>query len=213
MILQFQKIIAAPKELIVPEGSFLCALIIAAGQCARDFACKACGERNDPLMMLLQQLMIDARLGIKALRPCFAHPGDQVLIAGIVFAQEHKMAALVVERIYFIMARACGNIDLAANHRLDAPLLRGTIKIDHSIHRAVVCNGHCRLPKCLSTVEQRPDSACAVKQAVFCMQMQMCKAGQESTSFDGGIHKFKIFLIHVDVSRRQTFFQCVKRPV
>ena len=93
-------------------------------------------------MMLLKQFMIDARFGIKAFRPCFAHHGDQVLIAGVIFAQEHEMAALAIERIYFIMARACRNIDLTSNHGLNTPLLRGTIKIDNSIHRAMVCNGH-----------------------------------------------------------------------
>ena len=80
-------------------------------------------------MMLLKQFMIDARFGIKAFRPCFAHHGDQVLIAGVIFAQEHEMAALAIERIYFIIG-AC-----VPQHRphiqitgLNTPLLRGTIK-------------------------------------------------------------------------------------
>ena len=106
------------------------------------------------------------------------------------------MAALAVERMYLIVACARGNIDLAADNGLHPALLGGSVEIDHAIHRAVVCDGDGGLPELLGTVKHRPDAACTVEQAVFCMQMKMGKAGQNITSLRG-IHPIRMIVTHL----------------
>ena len=129
--------------------------------------------------------MVNPRFDIKPFCPRFAHHGDQILIANIIFTQKNEMAALAVERMYLIVACARGNIDLAADNGLHPALLGGSVEIDHAIHRAVVCDGDGGLPELLGTVKHRPDAARTVEQAVFCMQMKMGKAGQNITSLRG----------------------------
>ena len=64
---------------------------------------QAGGEGDDALVVLLQQVMVNARLGIKALHEGSGHHLDEVLIAGLILAEQDKMV-VAVDFVDFIEA-------------------------------------------------------------------------------------------------------------
>ena len=83
------------------------------------------------------------------------------------------MARLRVKFMLLIKARARGNIDLAADDGLDALGLTGAVKIDRTVHHAMVGDGAGGLPHRLDELWKVADAARTVKQTVFGMDMQM----------------------------------------
>ena len=113
-------------------------------------------------MVLAQQLQVHPGLVVKALHPGLGHQGDKVVVALLVFAQEHQVAAFAVQLVDLVEAGAAGHVDLAAQNGLDAPLFGRLIKIDHAVHTAVVGDGHRLLAQCLGGIQQPLDAAGAV---------------------------------------------------
>ena len=66
---------------------------------------------------------------------------------------------------------AAGNIDLAADDRLDARGLGGFIEIDTAVHDAVVGDGNGSLVQFLDPAHDAVNAAGAVQEAVFGMNM------------------------------------------
>lgn len=89
-------------------------------------------------MILLEQVVIDARLGVEALDEPGGHHLDQVLVAGVIFAEQHKMVGGGIDLVLLIEAGARRDIDLAPDDRLDPRLFGGLVKVDRAEHHAVV---------------------------------------------------------------------------
>jgi hypothetical protein len=126
-------------------------------------------------MVLLKQFKIDARLGIEPLRPRFRHHGNQVPVAGVIFAQQHQMAMFGIEFMDAVKARALCHIDFAADNRLNAAGFCSLVKINRAVHYAVVGNGNSGHISLRSSIYQLFNAAGAVKQAVFTVHMEMDK--------------------------------------
>ena len=134
---------------------------------------KAGGQADQTLVILLKQSVVDARHVVKALGEAERHQLDQILVAGVVFAEEdHVVIALVGA---FFEPRLRRDIDLAADNGMDALLLTGAVKVDHAVHDAVVGDGKRRKPLPLGGRGYLADTAGTVQQAVFGMNMQMRK--------------------------------------
>ena len=58
---------------------------------------------------------------------------------------------------------------------MNALLLCFLIKINHTIHNTVICDGHTVHAKFLDSGDQFFDFIGAIQQTVFCMNVQMCK--------------------------------------
>lgn len=123
-------------------------------------------------MILLKKLLIYTRLGIKALHEGSGHHLDEVLIAGLILAEQDKMV-VAVDFVDFIEAGAGGHIDLTADDRLDACLFCGLIELDTAVHDAVVRDGDGALTTLLDAVHKLVDTAGTVQQAVFGMDVEM----------------------------------------
>ena len=104
---------------------------------------------------------------------CHRDKIGKVAVALLILAQQDKMARLGVEFMLLIKARARGNIDLAADDGLDALGLTGAVKIDRTVHHAMVGDGAGGLPHRLDELWKVADAARTVKQTVFGMDMQM----------------------------------------
>ena len=88
-------------------------------------------------MMLRKQLLINTRLGVKALGKACGHHLDQIFVAGLVLAQQDQVA-VAVNAVHLIKAGAGRNINLTADDRLD-PIFPGCpVKIDHAVHNTMV---------------------------------------------------------------------------
>ena len=125
-------------------------------------------------MMLRKQLLINARLGVKAFGKACGHHFDQIFVAGFVFTQQDQVA-VAVNAVHLIKASAGRNINLTADDRLDARRLGSVKKRNAAIHNTVVSDGTGRLPHLLEPVKHPVDAAGAVQQAVLGMHMQMGK--------------------------------------
>ena len=53
-------------------------------------------------MVLFKQVAVNARLGIKALRPGLAHHFNKVFIAGFVLAKQNEVISFVIKPVYLI---------------------------------------------------------------------------------------------------------------
>ena len=67
VILQLHKKAVASEKVAVIFRLLLCALVVARKQSARQLSRKTGGQADQALMILLEQLVVDARLGIEAL--------------------------------------------------------------------------------------------------------------------------------------------------
>jgi len=87
------------------------------------------------------------------------------------------MPALRVKLVNLIKpgtALGC-DIDLTADDRLDPLCLTGPVKVDNTVHDTVVCDGAGGLAHGLHGLRQVPDTAGAVEEAVFRMDVQVDK--------------------------------------
>ena len=85
------------------------------------------------------------------------------------------MAGFGIKFMHLIKARTAGHIDLAADDRMDTLRLTGAVKINGAVHGTVVRDRHRRLPHLLDQLRKVTDTAGAVEQAIFRMNMEMCK--------------------------------------
>ena len=125
--------------------------------------------------MVAQQIQVDARLDIEPFHIGLRHHVGKIAIACFVLAQQHQMAGFGIKFMHLIKAGTAGHIDFTADDRMDALRLTGTVKIDGAVHDAVVRDRHRRLPHLLDQLRQVTDTAGAVEQAIFRMNMEMCK--------------------------------------
>ena len=165
-----------PEDLRVFQRGLFGLLILVVQQRLRHPPGQTRRERDDALVVLPQQLHIDARPVIEAVEiPARDHIAE-VAVARLVLAEQHEVIRLAVERVLLVEARARRDIDLAADDRLHARGLRRAVEVDHAVHVAVVGDGDGLLPDLLHARHDVADAARAVEQAVFRMHMQMHEA-------------------------------------
>ena len=172
VVLQLDIIVAGAEQVVVVQRRLFGALVIARKDGLRHFARKAGGQADEALVVGFEQVFVDARLGVEAFKETGRDHFDQVLVAGLVFAQQHKVV-VAVDAVDLVKAGAGGDIDLAADDGADARGNGGVIKLHTAVHDAVVGDGDGGLAQLLDAVEQFVDAAGAVQQAVLCVQVQV----------------------------------------
>ena len=135
---------------------------------------QAGGQAYQPLVMLADQVVIHPGAVVIARQEALGTQMHQVLIALIVLTQEDQMAVIPASG-GFVQAVAA-DVHLAADDGLDARILHGGIEVDGTVHHAVVGHGAHVHAQLLHPLHQAGDAARAVQQAVFRVQVQMCKA-------------------------------------
>ena len=147
---------------------------------ARNVAREAGRQRNEPLVLLREQVHVDAGLVVVALDEPGRAELDEVLIALLVFAQEHQVRVFAGD-LGLVKAAALGDVDLAPDDRMNARLLAGLVEVDHAVHHApwsVIARDS--MPSSLARCTSGPDAAGAVQQGVFGVQMQVRKGHARS---------------------------------
>ena len=174
VILYLNVVIALPEQIVIIKGRVFRFFVVARQEGLGDLARKARRKAHQTLVVLLQHLFINPGLGIKALDEARGHQLDQVFVAGFILAQQHQMVR-AVDPVHLVEPGAGSHIDLAADDRLNACLFGCLVKIHTAIHCAMIGNGNGGLPQLLHPVENFIDPAGAVQQAVFGMDMKVCK--------------------------------------
>ena len=144
-------------------------------------------------MVLLQQLLIHAGLGVKALHKSGRYHLAEVLVACFVFAQQDQVV-VAVDLVHFVKTGAGGNVDLTADDGLDACFFRCLVKLHAPIHHPVVGAGNGSLSAFLHPVHQLVDAAGTVQQTVFGMDVEVDKVSPLLVVLAGFGHVVSSFL-------------------
>ena len=172
MILQLNVIVPLAEQVAVPQGAGFGTLIVACQNGLRDLTGQTGRQADQSLVILLQQLLIDAGLGVKALHKRGRYHFDKVFVTGLIFAQQDQMV-IAIDLVHLIKAGAGGNIDFAADNRLDARLFSRLVKLHTAVHNAMVRAGNSGLSALFYALHQLVDAAGTVQKAVFRMDVQM----------------------------------------
>ena len=155
-------------------------------QPSRDLSRQASRERDDALVKLGQNFLVDARLVVEPFLVGGAQQTAQVAIAGTRGGEQDQMeVAAAVEVIALGHLRAIGalagrDVGLASDDRFD-PVLGGFAeKLDRAKHVAMVGDGHRGHARGVGVLEQRLDLVGAVEEAVLGMDVEMGEAHQRS---------------------------------
>ena len=130
-------------------------------------------EADEPLGVLPEDVVVDAGFIIEAFRESGADELDEVVIAGLVFAQQNQVTVLARRAV---LLKAVGaDVDLAADDGHDALVHAGVVEVDRAVHHPVVGHGGVRKTKLLEPLDQGLDAVGSVQEAVFGMQVEMGK--------------------------------------
>lgn len=136
---------------------------------ARNVAREAGRQRDEPFVPLREQVHVDAGLVVVALDEPGRAELDEVLIALLVFAQEHQVRVFAGD-LGLVKAAALGDVDLAPDDRVNARLLAGLVEVDHAVHHAVVRNRQGLHAQLLGALHQRP-----MRQAPSSREYSVCR--------------------------------------
>ena len=174
MILQFQEEIAFAENFKIFQRRFLCFFVGSGQDISGHFSCQAGTGSDQPFAVFSQKFLIHTRFVIKTFREAIGNQFDQILIALVIFRKEHHMI-ITAALAFFFETGALRHIDLAADDGLYACILCRFIKLNSTVHGAMVCNGDTVHPQFLHPLHQFLDLRRAIQQAVFRMDMQMRK--------------------------------------
>ena len=149
----------------------------------RDAARKAPGEDDEPLRVPLEQLPVDARLVVVALQVAERGELDQVRVALVRLGEDGQVGVALLLPVPVV-----GDVDLAADDRLDPLLARLALELDRAGHRAVVGERDGGHPEARGPLRERGNAARPVEDRVLGVDVQMDEVGfghRESHSTTG----------------------------
>ena len=167
VVLQLDEEVVLPEDVDIAPGHLPGFVLPAVQQQLGQVAGQAGRQRDQALAVLLQQRIVHPGPVVIAPYEALADQPGQVLIPLLVLAQQDQVAVVPGGAGLVVHVRA--DVDLAADHRVDARFLRGAIKIHHAVHHAVVRHRAGSHAQRLQPLHQRLDPACPVQEAVFRM--------------------------------------------
>ena len=194
VVLELQEIVSFPENVFVALCRLPGGLRVSADDLARDLSRQAGGCGYDPLVELAQQIQVHSGLVIKALCKGPAHDLHQVRVSGIVLRQQNEVIIAVLPvALLAVKARSGRDIDLTADNGLDARRFCGLIKINHSVHDAVIGNGRCRHAEFFDPADILGDFVGAVQKRVLRVDVQMRKGHNVSFTLRFFEFSFSVF--------------------
>ena len=158
-----------------------------------DAAGEAAGERDQPLRVGLQQLPVDARLRVVALEEAERGELDQVRVALVRLGQERQVRVAARARVAVV-----GDVDLAADDRLDSLLSGLLVEVDRAGQRAVVGErdrGHLELGR---PGGERRDAARPVEDRVLAVDVQVDEVGAHGTAILGRASEGFVAVVYLE---------------
>ena len=159
VVLQLDEEVVAAEDLLQPAGLLQCALLVTLQQGLEHVPTEAAGRGDEPLVVLGQQVPVQAGLVVVTLEERLAGELDEVAVAGVALGQEGQVvvellaalgvAAGVVDPApagRTLAAVVVGHVGLGADDRLDALLAALLVELQRPVHVAVVGDPERRLP-------------------------------------------------------------------
>jgi hypothetical protein len=167
-VLQLDVDVVAPEQLDEPVELGLGVGGPALDERTRDPPGQAARQRDQPRRVLPEELPVDPRLVVVALEVAERAELDEVPVADVVGGEERQVRVALV-----LLAAVVDHIDLAADDRPDALVLRRLEELDRARHRAVVGQGHRRHLELRGLPRKRRDPAGPVEDRVLGVDVQV----------------------------------------
>ena len=137
------------------------------------FAFQAAAQADEPFGMPREQLLVDPRLVVEAVRIAGRHQLDQVVVALQIFSQQHQMVLRRAGVAALLEPAAGRDVHLASENRVEAPLPRVIVE-DHRREQVPVLGDRDRRhPERDRLVEHLVDAARAVEQRKLGVEVQV----------------------------------------
>ena len=175
VVLDLEEEVLTAEDLEVFAHERVSALHIVLQDGARDLAGNAGREADDALVVLAQEVLVDARLVVHALDVGQRDELDEVAVARLVLREQDQMVVADAIDLAVLLARARGHIDLAADDGLHALLLCLFVEVDDAVHGAVVGDGDAVHAERFRRLDEFLDAARTVEQAELRVDMEMGK--------------------------------------
>ena len=142
VILQFKEEITLPKDRLIGQSRLFCFFILPPGDTSGHFSGQAGTQGNDTLMVFFQYGFIHTGLVIIAFHKALRYDLHQIAVACIILCQKHQMIIPVLSAGCFLIVHGSRrHIDFTAQDRTDPGSFCRTVKIDHTVHDAVIGDG------------------------------------------------------------------------
>ena len=172
VILQLQEVIILPEDLPVFQGALFGLIDQPLLNISGHLPCQTGGQGYDPFVVFPQQRLVHPRLIIVPFREALADNFHQIGITRIIFRQEHQMIISVFSSGQFPVEPGIGrHIYFAADDGVDPLFLRRPVKIDHTVHNAVIRDGRSCHPELFHLLDIFFDFIGTIQQTVFCMDV------------------------------------------
>ena len=190
MVLNLKEEVLSSKDVDVLLDELFRALSLAAQDRLRNLARHAGAEAYKSLMVLAQDVLVDARLIVHSL--CIGERDEfhEASIAFIILRKKNQMIVARAAHLGAVKARLRRKIRLAADDGTDSLLLRFLIKINDAVHRPVIGDRDGIHAKFLRACDKLGDAARTVEKAVTCMNVQMRKGNLRHDSL---LHHSSVF--------------------
>ena len=117
-------------------------------------------------------------LAVEAMKRGFTGEADEVAVALFVFSEHEEVVVAAGE---FAMIVGLGEVELAAEDRLDVLLLHGVEEVNRAVDVAVVGHGRGGLADLIQVGGELVDVTGSIKERVIRMQMEVGKLGGHSS--------------------------------
>ena len=175
------QVVVVPEEVLVPLRDALRLVHAPVVDGARHLARDAGGGADQSLMVLLKQVVVDARVVVEAVDVGLGDEAHEVVVAREVLREEDQVMAPLALVARRVVARG-GDVRLAAEDGLDGrqvavALLRATLVVERlqGEEVAVVGDRQRRHPPLARAPHERLDAALAVQQGIGGMDVKMYK--------------------------------------
>ena len=173
VFLEFQ-VEAVAEDLLQLHRPFARARRVLVGEAPGDLAVQAGGEDDQPLLVGVQGVQVDARPVVEPPGLGQAAEFHQVGVAGPVHGQGDQVKVVAGGAVVAKHA-VLGHVELAADNGLDAGLVRLLVEFERAVHGAVVGDGHRRHVEFFGALDQVADADGAVEHGILGVDVQMDK--------------------------------------
>ena len=166
-----EEVVLRAEHLAVAQRRARRALVVVREQVGGHLALGAGREREQPLCVLRQELVVHAGLVVEALEEGERGEPHQVAKAGLVARQQDQVVHPRLARA--LRALAARDVGLHADDGLDPGLARRLVELDRPEHGAVVGEGERRHAHARRLLDHRVDRRGAVEQRVVAVIVQV----------------------------------------
>ena len=195
MVLNLKEEILSSKDVDILLDELFRALALTTQDRLRDLSRHAGAEADEALMILAQDVLVDARLVVHAL--CIGERDEfhQASISFLILRKKNQMIVARAAHLGAVKARLRCKIRLTADDRTNSLLLCFLIKVNDTVHRPVIGDRDGIHAKLLRACDKLGNAARAVEKAVACMNVQMCKGNLRHGSLLYHSFMFRFFLL------------------